>query len=369
MINNKPFANAGFRLLAFFTQACALSLSHALFWFYIISPSRSLPEFMKNLFFYLLVFLLPWYFIHTLIMSYLTARFGGNLGKLLTGLEIVQKNGSYLSFKEALFRSTIGYTFSTLFFCLGYLNIITDVEKRAWHDKAIGSYVVRKNNMWILSIFILLVTFFLNIFLVFSSISRMVNSPLKTDVITVFQESKKHESSKEANRGITKKFTVSSRFDQLQKEIYSYMDKKEYNVALEKAQSLTQISKTDFEKAESRKVIGEIYKEQKQEERARTYFLKTIQYAPNYAEGYSLLAEVSIILYRDSEALIYAKKAVELEPNVALYRNDLGVALDNLGQTEEAVEQVKKAIELNPNVQIYKDNLLKMESRLPGRKT
>jgi len=210
MIQNKPFAGFLLRLLAASTQTSVLYLLHTLFWFLVISKSQNLAEFMYYLSLYFIFCCLPWYPTITLLMSYLTSKFGGNLGKLLTGLKVVSKNGSYLPFKKALFRATIGYTFSTLLFGLGYLNIITDFQKRAWHDKTIGSYVVKKNNIWILSIIILLITFFINTFLIFSSISHMINGPLKTEVISIFDQiNKTNEKIKEPNRVINGKFIES----------------------------------------------------------------------------------------------------------------------------------------------------------------
>lgn len=80
--------------------------------------------------------------VYVIVNAYLTARFGGSIGKLASGIKVVDENGGLLSFKMALFRNTVGYSVSALFFGAGYYWIIKDDDNLAWHDLAVGSKVV-----------------------------------------------------------------------------------------------------------------------------------------------------------------------------------------------------------------------------------
>lgn len=87
-----------------------------------------------------------------------THYFGGSLGKLLTGLRIVGENNKPLSFKRILFRQTAGYTFSWTFFGLGFLSVIKDEKKQAWHDKAVGSYVKADGNLFLFGVVLFIIS-------------------------------------------------------------------------------------------------------------------------------------------------------------------------------------------------------------------
>jgi len=66
---------------------------------------------------------------------------GQTVGKMILGLRVVSEDGGPLGYRRAILR-WIGYFFSSVFFYFGFLWIIIDRKKQAWHDKLSGSLVV-----------------------------------------------------------------------------------------------------------------------------------------------------------------------------------------------------------------------------------
>lgn len=91
----------------------------------------------------LIILFNPLFLFYSILMTH---YFGGTLGKLAAGLQVVSEEHKKLSFRRIFFRQTIGYSFSWIFFGLGFYAIVKDPNKQAWHDKTVGSYVVQKNN-------------------------------------------------------------------------------------------------------------------------------------------------------------------------------------------------------------------------------
>ncbi len=68
--------------------------------------------------------------------------FGGvTLGKYLMGLRVVRTNGTRLSFVQAMMR-TFAYAASSLPLYMGFLSVLFDDQRRAWHDRLVGTVVV-----------------------------------------------------------------------------------------------------------------------------------------------------------------------------------------------------------------------------------
>jgi len=63
-------------------------------------------------------------------------------GKWALGMKVYRTSGKPLGFFGMLVRETIGKFISGLILSLGYLWIIWDRDKQAWHDKLVGSVVV-----------------------------------------------------------------------------------------------------------------------------------------------------------------------------------------------------------------------------------
>lgn len=174
---------AGFllRLLASVTDTTLLLIPHLLFGLYI-AGSRTLSElgFASMLYFIFitgaslgLLFLYP----------YMVSRVGATPGKLLTGLRITDEEGQLLSFKRSLFRTLVGYPFSSLYFGLGYFSIIKDENKQGWHDKAVGSRVWVVQTLWPLALVSAVTIISLNAFLLYRVYTTFINSPLKQQFV------------------------------------------------------------------------------------------------------------------------------------------------------------------------------------------
>lgn len=117
-----------------------------------ISPSPDLPFLLARIGWALslLIFIYPLGY-HLIINTWLTANLGGSLGKLISGLEVVDSSGKHLSFKRAFFRNQIGYLVSGIFLWLGYVWIWIDPDHRGWHDQIAGSFVKTSRSHGILT--------------------------------------------------------------------------------------------------------------------------------------------------------------------------------------------------------------------------
>jgi uncharacterized RDD family membrane protein YckC len=66
---------------------------------------------------------------------------GQTLGMMLLGLRVVSRTGGRVTFGRAILR-IIGYILLPGIFFLGFLWILADDKREAWHDKLAGTYVV-----------------------------------------------------------------------------------------------------------------------------------------------------------------------------------------------------------------------------------
>jgi uncharacterized RDD family membrane protein YckC len=72
---------------------------------------------------------------------------GTTLGGIICQLRLVRVDGRSLSFPDALVRALTGI-FSLAVFGLGFLWILRDPERQAWHDRVAGTYVVKVPRNW-----------------------------------------------------------------------------------------------------------------------------------------------------------------------------------------------------------------------------
>lgn len=94
---------------------------------------------------------------------------GQTLGKKAMGIQIVRENQQPIDISTALIRY-LGYIVSSLFFGLGYLWVIFDPKKQAWHDKLAKTYVINtdsNNRTGLIILFNLVSLVFLILLLVF----------------------------------------------------------------------------------------------------------------------------------------------------------------------------------------------------------
>lgn len=70
--------------------------------------------------------------------------FAATPGKVLMGLRVVDaKTGNKINFKQALVRY-LGYIISALVCFLGYIWVVFDDKKQAWHDKMADTVVIKE---------------------------------------------------------------------------------------------------------------------------------------------------------------------------------------------------------------------------------
>jgi uncharacterized RDD family membrane protein YckC len=149
---------------------------------YSLSGAKTLAEFVSGFAVYWAAIGLPLAILSVTYKPYFTHNFGGNIGKLLTGLRVTNLEGKYLTFKQALFRYTIAYIFSLTLFGLGFWSIIKDKEKRAFHDKAVGSKVVVARNIWPMGLLILGLLIFTHAFILTQSLNKFSHSTLRSEL-------------------------------------------------------------------------------------------------------------------------------------------------------------------------------------------
>ncbi|MDO8551545.1 MAG: RDD family protein [bacterium] len=194
------FAGFKLRLLARLTDGGIILLPHSLFWLYI-STSVDIPEFISRLFLYIELVFLPLLVFGFLYHSLLTVWWGGSLGKLITGLQVIGENGGRLTLKRSIFRYTVGYSFSAVFLGLGFLAVIKDPQKQAFHDKAIGSKVIEVRKWWPLTIISSVVLFTIFGFLMSSSVINLAKGPLGKQFLNYIQNVQKESLKEETPTG------------------------------------------------------------------------------------------------------------------------------------------------------------------------
>ena len=68
---------------------------------------------------------------------------GQTLGKMALGIKVVKTDGSPVGYLNAFLREVVGKFISGLVLGLGYLWILWDPRKQAWHDKIANTIVVK----------------------------------------------------------------------------------------------------------------------------------------------------------------------------------------------------------------------------------
>ncbi|QVL48672.1 MAG: winged helix-turn-helix domain-containing protein [Thiocapsa sp.] len=96
--------------------------------------------------------------------------------------------------------------------------------------------------------------------------------------------------------------------------------------------------------------LGYVYLMRKELEQAESAAMRSIAVAPNYADGYGLLALINNNLGRPEKAIEQINKGVQLNPYYTWdYPYNLGRAYYTLGRYEEAIAALEKALERNEN--------------------
>jgi adenylate cyclase len=96
--------------------------------------------------------------------------------------------------------------------------------------------------------------------------------------------------------------------------------------------------------------LGFVYLYRRQFDEAVDALKRTIDLAPNYADGYAILALISNFLGQPEDAIAYIHKGIELNPYYTYeYPFNLGLAYYLQGQFPKAVTKLEDAVERNAN--------------------
>ena len=67
---------------------------------------------------------------------------GQTPGKSIMGIQVIKTNGEIPTVTDTFFRNLVGYFIGTLFVMIGFIWVLFDPRKQAWHDKLANTYVV-----------------------------------------------------------------------------------------------------------------------------------------------------------------------------------------------------------------------------------
>ena len=76
-------------------------------------------------------------------LTYRVGKHGQSWGRKITGIQVINNEGGPIGFWRALGRNLFELSISLPFLYLGFLWVIWDKRKQAWHDKLFRTYVVR----------------------------------------------------------------------------------------------------------------------------------------------------------------------------------------------------------------------------------
>lgn len=358
------YTPAGFflRLLAYFNEKLLfLLLASAFIW--NLSKNNALSGIYHGLIIFLAI--IVFYFLFGMVYNVMfTHYFGGNLGKLITGLRIRDQSGSKLDFKKILFRQLLVYQFSWLVFGLGYLSVLKDPKKQAWHDKIVDSNVFRVQALLPLALVVLLLMLGASGYLLKTSFDNFLNNPAKQEVLGLVAAFK--EQSKNSQNATNQK--ISKEIQDQQLKVYDLMKANKLDEASKSAQQMLDSSKTDSEKALSMQIIGEVYASKLDYPTAKTYFMDVLKLDNNLPGAYIGLAAANIREKDFQQAIINTQKAIDLAPARTDFYYMLGLAYYGAGDKDKAIESIEKAIKDNPNVDEYKKTLedIKKSSSQPS---
>jgi len=109
-----------------------------------VAESNTLSTFLDNLFTSIMILLLCPLLLQ-LFQAYMTFKYGGSIGKLICGLQVVNKDNKNISLPLSVFRAFISPIISGTVIYAGYFWILKDPERRGWHDLALGTRVIERN--------------------------------------------------------------------------------------------------------------------------------------------------------------------------------------------------------------------------------
>lgn len=77
-------------------------------------------------------------------MTYLVGKSGQSWGRRIWGIKVTGRDGQPIGFIRALLRNLFAIYISAPFLYLGFLWILWDPHRQAWHDKVFRTFVVSR---------------------------------------------------------------------------------------------------------------------------------------------------------------------------------------------------------------------------------
>ncbi len=77
-------------------------------------------------------------------LTYLVGRSGQSWGRKVADLKVVNSDGAPIGFWRSLGRNLFAAFISAPLLYLGFLWVIWDAQKQAWHDKVFRAYMIRR---------------------------------------------------------------------------------------------------------------------------------------------------------------------------------------------------------------------------------
>lgn len=183
---------AGFwiRLQAHIIDSALIVLTLTAPTWFIVNRSGSLEDLILPvgiLLYYMVFTISPLVILYRVI---LTIKFGGGVGKLVSGIKVVGKDRKLLRFWPAMFRYIVGYFVSSLLYGVGFLWIVRNPNKQGWHDQVSGTYVIHdKPKRWIIGSALLIILLFVNSFLASNAVQSIKeNQALVNQIQTLLKE-------------------------------------------------------------------------------------------------------------------------------------------------------------------------------------
>jgi uncharacterized RDD family membrane protein YckC len=102
-------------------------------------------------------------FANLVLTAGFTHWFGGTVGKLAFGIEVVDEQGKRLSFWRSVWREWFGSWVAGMALWLGFIWIFIDKERRGWHDMMAGTKVIfKRKKFWLLVLAVMAILVIVN---------------------------------------------------------------------------------------------------------------------------------------------------------------------------------------------------------------
>jgi len=166
-----------------------------------LAQSLDVPTAMSRLITILVVMLVCMPIILPLIYGVFISYFGGTIGKLVTGIEIISaETRERISFKRAFFRTEVGYLISGMLFFLGFIWIAIDKKQRGWHDMAAQTEVImRRVNGVLIGLIVVFLLVIVNVSIFDTIVRSFVRNGAVYEEIFAVVKSELETSSKSKN--------------------------------------------------------------------------------------------------------------------------------------------------------------------------